>query len=132
MSFGRKKKGAPAPRQYEENKYGNFQSGFRPYPAGGFMLQPEGNFWDGNDFYMPGINASSPTMRSMLTMPREGGMGAVSDADRNFMMPQGEPMRTPQGPGVGGFGPQAIMEMSAGAGQPAMDPRQMLLSRLKG
>lgn len=138
MSFGKKKKRAPATpqaRTYEPSNYGNFQSGFRPYPASGFMIQPAGNYWDGNDFYMPGINPSQPTMRSMLQMPGEmGAMGKVmaDEPQINPGMPMGMSMGTPQGPSVGGFNPQALMEMSAGAGQPSMDPRQMMLSRLKG
>lgn len=49
-----------------EPKLEGFKSGFREYPVEGFQIQPPTNYWEGNNFMMPGINAN-PTMSSDLT-----------------------------------------------------------------
>lgn len=51
-------------------------SGFRDYPQQGFQIQPPSNYWEGNNFMMPGINAGGPTMSSDM-MERFPGLAGI-------------------------------------------------------
>ena len=51
-------------------------SGFRPYSAQGFQIQAPNNYWQGGNFFMPGISQASPVMTSSI-MDRFPGLASV-------------------------------------------------------
>ena len=48
------------------NDLADFTSGFRPYPQQGFQIQPQKNYWQGGNFYAPGVSGSAPMMTSSI------------------------------------------------------------------
>ena len=100
-------------RQNPSSTEGKPQSGFRPYPMEGFQIQPPSNYWQGNNFMMPGINPGGPTMTSDLA-ERFPGLAQ--------MLKAASPPPLAGGPFVGGAMTSPLSSMlSQGSGMPGRD-----------
>jgi hypothetical protein len=100
------------------NTNADIKSGFRDYPQAGFQIQPPSNYWEGNNFIMPGINPG-PTMSSDLA-ERFPGLASI------LRVPSPPPLGG--GPFVGGM-PGRGREDGPSAPR---NPLQSLLSQIKG
>lgn len=99
---------------------GDFVSGFRPYPTQGFQIQPQANYWQGNNFHMPGINPGAPQMTSnmMQQFPQLS----------NILSMRSPPMPFQGVPGGGPFSGAPFV----GAPTSPVSPTQALIDSLKG